>query len=690
VSCPGRSTAGHSPELSAATAMLKFVLSSTAFAAALSAIALMQGCSSVPPATLAVIAARDTITVAQFEDTYTRMRRKAPETDAQKEDFLRLLIDNRVKLHEARALGLEADKELSDETAEYRDQLAMSYYIDQKLVTPAVRTLAERRKDEVRFSHIITRWRRYGGDVIDTLATYREAEKTLLMALEGKEPFDSLVARYSEDPLKVKNGGSIGWFIGGTTLPQVDDIVYTMKVGEVYPHLMKTTFGYHVIKLTGRHPARLRLHAWQILDRLDINNPSDTSASFARMSLILDSLRSGKASFEDLARRNSQDPVSGEKGGDLGWANRGVGLEQHFEEALFNLPVGQTSSVVRSAFGMHIIRVTEEEPAPPEAELDADLRDIYKRERLEGDARFLLTELKRKYEFTINRKVVNLIVSHTEPTWTTSTPNWHSRLTPKDKEAYLFTLKNRNVSIAEAITAIARDPYMQMRSFTTEGLDSIAIALADKYALIEETKGLEVREPAFGTMLREYRESVLVSRLEQDQVWSKVAVSDEALRGYWERHKAEYRLPDRVSFSEIYVFSEKQGNQLIDSLKAGASFAALASRYTKRTGMFDKGGSWGFQPVHRDELSEAANKLVVGEVSAPMKNPPGYSVIRCDAKDPARTKTFEEARNEVAAKVKEQAIASRTREWVGELRAKYAVQSWPGNLRNAFAPAAGK
>lgn len=669
--------------------MLKHAILSSTLIAVFPVLALIQGCSSVPPATLAVIGGRDTVTVAQFEDTYTRMRRKAPESDAQKEDFLRLLVDNRVKLYEARALGLEADKDVATETAEYRDQLAMSYYIDQKLVVPAVRTLAERRQEEMRFSHVITRWRRYDGDVIDTLATYREAQKVLAMALEGKEPFDSLVARYSEDLLKEKNGGSIGWFIAGTTLPQVDDIVYTMKEGDVYPHLMKTTFGYHVVKLTGRHKARLRLHAWQILDRLDINNPSDTSASFARMSLVLDSLRSGKATFEELARRNSQDPVSGEKGGDLGWVNRGVGLEQHFEEALFNLSVGQTSSVVRSAFGMHIIRVTDEEPAPPASEQDADLRDIYKRERLEGDARRLLAELKRKYEYTVNSKVISLIVAHTEPSWTTSTPNWHSRLTPKDKEAYLFTLKTRNVSIADAIADIAKDPFLQMREFTPQSLDSIASALADKYVLIEETKGLEQREPALATMLREYRESVLVSRLEQEQVWSKVTVPDEALRAYWEEHKTEFRLPDRVSFSEIYVFSEKQGNQLIDSLKAGASFAALASRHTKRTGMFDKGGSWGFQPVHRDHLSEAANKLEPGQVSAPMKNPPGYSVLRCDAKDPARMKTFDEARNEVAAKVKEQAIAARTREWVGELRVKYNVLTWPGNLRHTFVPAAG-
>ena len=647
-----------------------------------------NGCSSVPPTTLAVIGGNDTISVAEFEDRYTRLRNSRPETMAQREDFLRLLVDNRVKLAEARALGIEKDKALAAEIAEYRDQLATSYYLDVTLVDPAVRLLYARRQEEVRFSHIITRWKRDRSNLIDTLETYQAAVKMLERARAGTEPFDSLIARYSEDPLAAKSRGSIGWLIAGSSLPQVDDIVYSMKVGEVYPHLMKTTFGYHVVKLTGRKKARLRLRASQILDRLDINNPSDTSASFARLSLILDSLQSGKATFEALARRNSQDPVSGANGGDLGWVDRGVGLEQHFEEALFNLPVGETSGVVRSAFGMHIIRVTDEAPAPAFEQQESSLRETYKRERFEDDARVLLENLRKKYAFKSNIGIINLIIAHTDPAWTTSTPNWDARLSVKEKEAFLFTITGRNISIREVIADVARDPFLQMRRFTVEGLDSIALALADRYILIEETKDLEKKHPGFNVILKEFSESAIVSRLEQDALWARATVTEDMLRSSWEAHKAEYTFPDRVNFSEIHVYTESMCRALIDSLKAGVDFAALASRHTKRTGMFDKGGSWGFQPVHRNELSEAANKLSPGEVSEPVRMPPGWSIVRLDAKHPARRKTFEEARNEVAAKVKEEAITANSRVWLGELRAKYGAETFPEHLQNAFPPAA--
>jgi peptidyl-prolyl cis-trans isomerase SurA len=647
-------------------------------------LATSDGCSSVPPTTLAVIGGTDTISVAEFEDRYTRLRNSRPETMAQREDFLRLLVDNRVKLAEARSRGLAQDKALAAEIAEYRDQLATSYYLDVTLVDPAVRLLYARRQEEVRFSHIIIRWKRDQSNIIDTLATYQAAAKLLDRALAGAEPFDTLVVRYSEDPQVEKTHGSIGWLIAGSSMPQVDDIVYSMKVGEVYPHLMKTTFGYHVVKLTGRKKARLRLRASQILDRLDINNPSDTSASFARLSLILDSLKSGKATFEALARRNSQDPVSGANGGDLGWVDRGVGLEQHFEEALFNLPVGETSAVIRSAFGMHIIRVTDEAPPPAFEQQESNLREIYKRERFEDDARVLLEDLRKKYAFKSNIGIINLIIAHTDPAWTTSTPNWDARLSVKEKEAFLFTITGRNVSIREVIADVAKEPFLQMRRFTVEGIDSVALALADRYILVEETRNLEKTHPAFNVILQEFSESALVSRLEQDALWARAAVTEDMLRSYWEIHKAEFTFPNRVNFSEIHVYTESMCRALIDSLKAGADFAALASRHTKRTGMFDKGGSWGFQPVHRNELSEAANKLSPGEVSEPVRMPPGWSIVRLDAKDPARQKTFEEARNEVAAKVKEETIAANARVWLGELRAKYGAETFPEHLQNAF------
>ena len=63
-------------------------------------------------------------------------------------------------------------------------------------------------------------------------------------------------------------------------------------------------------------------------------------------------------SFEAVAREASEDSGSAEQGGDLGFEGRGV-WDPAFEEMAFSLPVGKLSEPVRSAFGFHLIRVTD-------------------------------------------------------------------------------------------------------------------------------------------------------------------------------------------------------------------------------------------------------------------------------------------------------------------------------------------
>ena len=75
----------------------------------------------------------------------------------------------------------------------------------------------------------------------------------------------------------------------------------------------------------------------------------------------------GGAKFEDLAKKNSKDPGSGEKGGDLDWANPGSYVPE-FSQAMVKLKKGEmTMEPVKSQFGYHIIRVddTREAQFPP-------------------------------------------------------------------------------------------------------------------------------------------------------------------------------------------------------------------------------------------------------------------------------------------------------------------------------------
>lgn len=72
---------------------------------------------------------------------------------------------------------------------------------------------------------------------------------------------------------------------------------------------------------------------------------------------VLDQLNGG-GDFAALAKEYSQDPGSAANGGDLGWPSTAYVTE--FEEALAKLNKGETSELVQSPYGWHIIRVTDE------------------------------------------------------------------------------------------------------------------------------------------------------------------------------------------------------------------------------------------------------------------------------------------------------------------------------------------
>jgi len=85
--------------------------------------------------------------------------------------------------------------------------------------------------------------------------------------------------------------------------------------------------------------------------------PEKKQAAKAKAEGILAEIKKNPKSFEALAIKNSEDPGSAVKGGDLGSFARGV-MVKPFEDAAFSMKVNEVSNLVESEFGYHIIKVT--------------------------------------------------------------------------------------------------------------------------------------------------------------------------------------------------------------------------------------------------------------------------------------------------------------------------------------------
>ncbi|HDR7795215.1 TPA: peptidylprolyl isomerase PrsA [Bacillus luti] len=102
-------------------------------------------------------------------------------------------------------------------------------------------------------------------------------------------------------------------------------------------------------------------------------------------------------SFEELAKQESQDMISKEKGGDLGYFSSGT-MTPEFETAAYKLKVGQISDPVKSPNGYHIIKLTGKKDLQPYDEVKGSIRKNLEEERIADPAfsqKLLHDELKK-------------------------------------------------------------------------------------------------------------------------------------------------------------------------------------------------------------------------------------------------------------------------------------------------------
>ena len=106
-----------------------------------------------------------------------------------------------------------------------------------------------------------------------------------------------------------------------------------------------------------RYTAAEERRASHILIKADgAGSAADKQKAKAKAEELLAEVRKSPQRFAEVAKKNSQDPGSAEKGGDLDYFGRGA-MVKPFEDATFGMKAGEISPVIESDFGFHIIRL---------------------------------------------------------------------------------------------------------------------------------------------------------------------------------------------------------------------------------------------------------------------------------------------------------------------------------------------
>lgn len=616
------------------------------------------------------------ITMDEFEKAYTKnvgsLEAAIDDSFENYKNFAELYTNFRMKLDDAILRGYQNDPALNDELQTYKKQVGSSYILEKYLVEPNIKKLYEKRKTEIRASHIMIR-----PDSTGEIAA-RNKTQAILDSIKAGHSFESMVQKHTQDNFSKPKDGDIFYFTAGQLPFEFEDAAYKTPKDSVYPEVVKTRFGYHIIKVTDIRPRVPKIRASHILVSFMNNNGTvDSAAAYATMDSVLAEIKAGK-DFGEVAKRFSDDTGTKDKGGDLGFFERRM-MVQEFDEAAFNLEVGQVSKVIPTNFGLHVIKLLEKQSYPTFESDKENLKNLLKRSIYNDLYAEFLNNYKKELNFKLDENILQKLISENDSTIIGGDLKGVEDFGDKT----LYSFKNNTVTINDFYSKLKTDSEFTGKRLTSDYINRAVKKYSEQKLLEEKAMTLENTDAQFADLMKDYQNGIFIFKLQEEEVWNKVKIDSIKLYEFYQKNMENYKWDDRVAFTEIFARKDSVIQHYYNLLKSGESFDTLALK-TERPNMKEKHGKYELQTINSD-LSKAANKLSKpGDYSEPFANQGGFSIVRLDLKDLARLKTFDEAKAEVSGAFQESESKRLENEYIDSLKKRYSPVINYDELRKAF------
>jgi peptidyl-prolyl cis-trans isomerase D len=198
---------------------------------------------------------------------------------------------------------------------------------------------------------------------------------------------EALEAFFKKDPgqYKVQEQRRVRYVLIDT-----DRVREQVKVSE---NELKEYYGQHLSEY--RVPDRVK--ASHVLFKTEGKSAEEISTLEKIARDVLTQIRSG-ADFGDMAKKYSEDATAA-NGGEIGWIVRGQTVKE-FEEAAFSMKPGQVSDLIKTAYGIHILKVLDKQSAHLQTfeEVKGQIQDQVEKQRLAEAQQSLASELERQLQ----------------------------------------------------------------------------------------------------------------------------------------------------------------------------------------------------------------------------------------------------------------------------------------------------
>lgn len=591
----------------------------------------------------------------EFIALYKKNNQHKPEdfTSQKVEDYLELYINFKLKVSEAVHRGLDTTATFKKEFDQYREEIKKPYVSEGDDLDRLVKEAYQRSIEQVRVSHILVMVKP-GAEPADTLAAWNKVLDAKRRAIAG-EDFGALAKEISEDQSAKSNGGDLGYFTAMDMVYPFESAAYNTKVGEVSP-IVKTRFGYHIIKVADHRPASGEIEVSHIMLRTGKGDDAKPKNTIFEVS---EQLKAGKK-WEELCQEFSEDPNTKNNGGRLRQFGMGAftASAPEFEKAAFALSnPGDVSDPIQTSFGWHLVRLEKKIPVQPFKDVQAVLsRKIAHDERLQLSKVARMRKIKTQFQFTENQETKKWVLSLADSSLQKAM--WkYSASTSSTKE--LCSTVGRKYSAIEFLefakvnqTANAQSPNIYITQLYDKWVEKILNQA-------EEDK-LVLEKPEFKAMLEEYREGILLFSIMESEIWNRASNDSIGQRKYYMSNQTKYKAGDRVN-ARIFSTDDKK---ILESFKTkiakGDTITMQDMKKLKSVSNFrayEKGESKVIDKItwtvgtHETDIEGTHHLIDVSNLL-----PPGI-------------KSFEEARASVISDYQDQL----EKEWVAALRKKYPV-----------------
>ena len=213
-------------------------------------------CSKKENGTILATIDNENITLQEFNkelDKIPANMKMLVATQTGKKNYLDRLIVKRLILREAKKEKIDSEKEFQDKLADIKDQLLIESVLKKKINSDTKMSDADLKKYYDANKETFKKDREI--DTRHILVKTEDEAKQIQGRLQKGEDFAELAKKYSIDPQAGANGGELGYHPKGSLVPEFEDAAFKLsKVGQV-SGIVKTKFGFHIIRLEGIRPA---------------------------------------------------------------------------------------------------------------------------------------------------------------------------------------------------------------------------------------------------------------------------------------------------------------------------------------------------------------------------------------------------------------------------------------------------